>query len=62
MDTDALLRYLAACRAEARPGQHDNVISLASGWSSGFAPATMGRRLAAVSGLLSFGRGVIGPR
>ena len=25
VDTDALLRYLAACRAEPRPGQHDNV-------------------------------------
>ena len=36
VDTDALLRYLAACRAERRAGQHDNVISLASGraWSA----------------------------
>ena len=25
VDTDALLRYLAACRAEPRAGQHDNV-------------------------------------
>src|SRR5262250_780516 len=31
VDTDALLRYLAACRAGHRPGQHGNVISLASG-------------------------------
>src|SRR5205809_958630 len=54
VDTDALLRYLAACRAERRPGQHDNVISLASGRASGFAPATINRRLAAVSGLFSF--------
>ena len=54
VDTDALLRYLAACRAEPRPGQHDNVISLASGRASGFAPATINRRLAAVSGLFSF--------
>src|SRR6266487_3539039 len=53
-DTDALLRYLAACRAERRQGQHDNVISLASGRASGFAPATINRRLAAVSGLFSF--------
>ena len=30
VDTDALLRYLAACRAGRRAGQHDNVISLAS--------------------------------
>ena len=54
VDTDALLRYLAACRAERRPGQHDNVISLASGRAAGFAPATINRRLAAVSGLFSF--------
>src|ERR1700746_1447516 len=54
VDTDALLRYLAACRAERRPGQHDNVISLASGRASGFAPATINRRLAAVSGLVRF--------
>ncbi|MGH3302215.1 MAG: site-specific integrase, partial [Streptosporangiaceae bacterium] len=51
---DALLRYLAACRAERRDGQHDNVISLASGRAAGFAPATINRRLAAVSGLFSF--------
>src|SRR5215470_569694 len=54
VDTDALLRYLAACRAERRAGQHDNVISLASGRASGFAPATINRRLAAISGLFSF--------
>ena len=54
VDTDALLRYLAACRAERRDGQHDNVISLASGRASGFAPATINRRLAAISGLFSF--------
>ena len=54
VDTDTLLRYLAACRAEPRPGQHDNVISLTSGRASGFAPATINRRLAAISGLFSF--------
>jgi integrase/recombinase XerC len=54
VDTDALLRYLAGCRAERRPGQHDNVISLAGGRATGFAPATINRRLAAVSGLFSF--------
>src|SRR6266702_2439134 len=54
VDTDALLRYLAACRAGRRPGQHGNVISLASGRASGFAPATVNRRLAAISGLFSF--------
>ena len=54
VDTDTLLRYLAACRSEHREGQHDNVISLASGRGSGFAPATINRRLAAISGLFSF--------
>src|SRR5262249_58560658 len=54
VDTGALLRYLAACRAERREGQHDSVISLASGRAAGFAPATINRRLAAVSGLFSF--------
>jgi site-specific recombinase XerD len=54
VDTDVLLRYLAANRAERRDGQHENVISLASGRSSGFAPATINRRLAAISGLFSF--------
>ena len=52
--TDVLLRYLAANRSEQREGQHDNVISLASGRASGFAPATINRRLAAISGLFSF--------
>src|SRR5215470_14353259 len=54
VDTGALLRYLAACRAERREGQHDNVISLASGRAAGFAPATINRQLAAVSGLFNF--------
>src|SRR5947207_15180146 len=54
VDTDVLLRYLAACRAERRDGQHDNVISMASGRAAGFAPATINRRLAAISGLFSF--------
>jgi site-specific recombinase XerD len=52
--TDVLLQYLAACRAARRPGQHDNVISLSSGRAAGFAPATINRRLAAVSGLFGF--------
>ena len=54
VSTDTLLRYLAACRSACRPGQHDNVISMASGRAAGFAPATINRRLAAVSGLFSF--------
>jgi site-specific recombinase XerD len=54
VDTDALLRYLAACRTTRRSGQHDNVIPLASGRALGFAPSTINRRLAAISGLFSF--------
>ncbi len=54
VDTDALLRYLAACRMTRRSGQHDDVIPLASGRALGFAPSTINRRLAAISGLFSF--------
>ena len=43
VDTDVLLRYLAVNRAERRDGQHENVISLASGRASGFSPATVNR-------------------
>ncbi len=52
--TDVLLRYLAANRTERRDGQHENVIPLARGSASGYAPATISRRLAAISGLFSF--------
>lgn len=50
--TDALLGYLAACRTARRRGQHDNVISLRA--EQGLAPATVNRRLAAISGLFDF--------
>jgi integrase len=36
------------------PGQHDNVIPLLGGRATGFAPATINRRLAAISGLFEF--------
>jgi len=52
--TDVLLCYLAACRGARLPGQHDNVISLASGQALGYAPRTVNRRLAAISGLFGF--------
>ena len=52
--TDVLLRYLAANRAERRNGQYENVIPLARGSASGFAPATINRRMAAISGLFTF--------
>src|ERR1700756_146995 len=49
-----LLRSLAANRAQRRDGQHENVIPLARGTASGFAPATINRRMAAISGLFGF--------
>ncbi|MGH3217963.1 MAG: tyrosine-type recombinase/integrase [Streptosporangiaceae bacterium] len=52
--TDVLLRYLAANRTERRDGLPANVIPLARGSAAGFAPSTINRRLAAVSGLFSF--------
>ena len=53
--TDVLLRFLAACReavTSRRPG--GNVYSILDGRSTGYAPATVNRRLAAVSGLFAF--------
>jgi len=58
---DALLRFLAACRespTRARPG--GNVYSIADGRNRGYAPATINRRLAAISGLFGY-RAVIEP-
>ncbi len=53
--TDVLLRFLAFCRSALLPGQlGGNVIQLRSGRGTGYAPATVNRRLAAVSGLFSF--------
>jgi Phage integrase, N-terminal SAM-like domain len=53
--TDSLVRYLAACRAapvRSRPG--GNVYSIRDGRNAGFAPSTINRRLAAISGLFSY--------
>jgi site-specific recombinase XerD len=53
--TDVLLRYLAACREAVLPRQHGgNVVDLRSGRAAGYAPATVNRRMAAISGLFSF--------
>jgi len=53
--TDVLLRYLTACREAVLPSQHGgNVVDLHSGRAAGYAPATVNRRMAAISGLFSF--------
>ena len=52
--TETLLRYLADCRSARLPGQYDNVVAIDSGRAVGFAPATINRRLAAISGLFNF--------
>jgi integrase len=55
VSTDTLLRFLAECREAVLPGQHGgNVVDLRSGRSVGYAPATVNRRIAAVSGLFTF--------
>ena len=54
VSTDVLLRYLAACRQAVLPGQVENVFSIRDGRSTGYAPATVNRRLAAISGLFGF--------
>ena len=53
--TDTLLRFLAACREEVLSGQHGgNVVNLRTGRPAGYAPATVNRRLAAISGVFAF--------
>ncbi|HEV7208285.1 MAG TPA: tyrosine-type recombinase/integrase [Mycobacteriales bacterium] len=53
--TAALLRFLAFCRAAVLPGQAGgNVVALRTGRSTGYAPATINRRMAAISGLFDF--------
>lgn len=55
VETDTLLRFLAACREQVLPGQHGgNVASLRTGRTAGYAAATVNRRLAAISGLFAF--------
>ncbi|MGH9072363.1 MAG: tyrosine-type recombinase/integrase, partial [Acidimicrobiales bacterium] len=55
VDTDVLLRFLAACRAATvagRPGP--NVVGMDGRRVNGYAPATVNHRLAAISGLFAF--------
>ena len=53
--TDMLLRYLAACREAVVPGRPGgNVYSIRDGRNSGYAPATINRRLAAISAMFAF--------
>ena len=55
VNTDVLLQYLGACREAVLAGQHGgNVVDLRSGRAAGYAPATVNRRMAAISGLFSF--------
>lgn len=53
--TDTLLRFLTGCREASVPGRPGgNVFSIVDGRDAGYAPATINRRLAAVSGLFGF--------
>ena len=53
--TDTLLLYLAACRKASVSGQlGGNVAPIKTGRAQGYAPATINRRMAAISGLYAF--------
>jgi integrase len=55
VDVDVLLRFLTACREATLPGRPGgNVYSIRDGRSQGYAPATINRRLAAISSLFAF--------
>jgi len=52
---DVLLRFLTFCRTATLPNQPGgNVISIRSGRATGYAPATVNRRMAAISGLFGY--------
>jgi site-specific recombinase XerD len=53
--TEVLLCYLSACRTATLPGRPGgNVYSIRDGRNAGYAPASINRRLAAISGLFAF--------
>jgi integrase/recombinase XerC len=55
VNVDVLLRFLTACREATLPGRPGgNVYSIRDGRNQGYAPATINRRLAAISGLFAF--------
>ena len=53
--TDTLLRFMTHCRTATYPGRPGgNVYSIHDGRNTGYAPATINRRLAAISGMFDF--------
>src|SRR5271168_3638735 len=55
VNVDVLLRFLTACREATLPGRPGgNVYSILDGRNQGYAPATINRRLAAISSLFAF--------
>ncbi|GAB2461626.1 tyrosine recombinase XerC [Nocardioides hungaricus] len=55
IDTDVLLRYLRACRDATVPGRPGpNVVAISGRRVDRYAPSTINRRLAAISGLFGF--------
>src|SRR6476659_907665 len=55
VNVDVLLQFLTACREATLPGRPGgNVYSIRDGRNRGYAPATINRRLAAISGLFAF--------
>ena len=55
VDVDVMLRFLTACREATPHGRRGgNVYSIRDGRNTGYAPATINRRLAAISSLFAF--------